>query len=182
MFFDDAHQYKEYLPERLQDYVEINAVDQVIKIELQSLMNHIKQNITNKAIKYADEAGVLRWEKILGVSAPLNSTLQARRDALTAKLMTKPPINLQVLKAIVEAYMGLEVDITVENFTVKIRYRGESRIADLNPLYATAYKIIPANLLMQIAYLWVTWGEVKASFPTWGDAAAKTWGEIRKGV
>ena len=78
--------------------------------------------------------------------------------------------------------MGLGVDIDVENFVVKIRYRGESRIADLNPLYATAYEMIPANLLLDIAYLYMTWGEVKSNYPTWGDVKAKTWDAIHKGA
>lgn len=127
----------------------------------------------NKSVSTADEAGCARWEKILGVSTPMNATLQARRDALKAKLMTKPPINLRVLKAIVEAYMGLAVDISVDGFMVKIRYRGESRIADLNPLIATAYEKIPANMLMDIAYAYLIWDELDAQNITFDALDAK---------
>jgi hypothetical protein len=65
---------------------------------------------------------------------------------------------------------------------VRIKYRGESRIADLNPLYATMWTTIPANMLVDIAYLYATWGEVKAVYSTWGDVKAKTWEQIHKGV
>ena len=182
MFYDHASDYKSYLIDKLQDVVEIDAIAGAVNIQLDKLQNVVKQMVLNKSVTTCDEGGAKRWEKMLGVTSPLNSSLRARRDALRAKLMTKPPINLQALRAVVEAYMGLEVDITVEDFVIKIRYRGESRIADLNPLYATSYEMIPANLLMDIAYLYLTWGEVKSNYPTWGDVKAKTWDAIHKGA
>ena len=69
--------------------------------------------------------------------------------------------------------MGLGVDISVQDFVIKIRYRGESRVADLNPLYATAYETIPANLLLDIAYHYVTWDELDAQLMTFDQLDAK---------
>ncbi|WP_243187278.1 putative phage tail protein [Faecalispora jeddahensis] len=182
MFYDHKNDFKGYLIEKLQDVVEIDAIAGVVNIQMDALSEQVRRMVKNKSVSTCDEAGAQRWERLLGVSSPLNSTLQARRDALKAKLMTKPPINEKALRAVVEAYMGLGVDIDVENFVVKIRYRGESRIADLNPLYATAYEMIPANLLLDIAYLYLTWGEVKSNYSTWGDVKAKTWDAIHKGA
>ena len=182
MFYDHPADYKGYLPPEFQDLVEVDALDRTINIHLDKLSARVKQMVLNRYVNTCDEEGAARWERILGVTSPLNATLQARRDALKAKLMTKPPINIKVLQSIVEAYMGVPVDITVENFVVKIRYRGQTRTPDLTPLYATAYDIIPANLLMEIAYLYATWGEVKNTYPTWGDMLTKTWGDIHKGV
>lgn len=182
MFYDHKNDLKGYLIEKLQDVVEIDAIAGVVNIQMDALSEQVRRMVKNKSVSTCDEAGAQRWERLLGVSSPLNSTLQARRDALKAKLMTKPPININVLRGMVEAYMGLGVDVSVENFVIKIRYRGESRVADLNPLYATAYETIPANLLMDIAYLYATWGEAESNYPTWGDMRNKTWGQIHKGV
>lgn len=173
MFYDESADYKAELPEIFQDVVEIDALAGALNIQLDKLSALVKSTAENKSVSTADEAGCARWEKMLGVSAPMNSTLQARRDALKAKLMTKPPINLQVLKAIVEAYMGLGVDISVDGYTVKIRYRGESRIADLNPLIATAYEKIPANMLLDIAYLYLIWDELDGQSLTFDTLDAK---------
>ena len=117
--------------------------------------------------------------QLLGVSSPLNSSLKARREAVLAKLRTKPPINLITLKEIIEAYMGVTVEIYLDGYTVKVRYRGESRIADLAPLYATAYETIPANLILEIAYAYVTWGEVLSK--SWGTAKQGSWDQLRRG-
>lgn len=173
MFYDDPADYKSYLPDPFQGVVEIDALAGAINFQVDSLSAQIKRMAMDRSVSTADEAGCARWEKILGVSAPMNASLQARRDALKAKLMTKPPINLQVLKAIVEAYMGLEVDISVEGYMVKIRYRGESRIADLNPLIATAYEKIPADMLMDIAYAYLIWDELDAQMLTFDQLDAK---------
>lgn len=182
MFYDYKADYKGYLPQEFQDTVEVDVLNRVINIQLDRLSAKIKQMVLNHSVETCDAEGAGRWERILGVTSPLNATLQARRDALKAKLMTKPPINVKTLQAIVEAYMGVPVDIEVQDFVVKIKYRGQTRTPDLNPLYATAYEIIPANLLMDIAYLYMTWGEVQSAYPTWGDMRTKAWGDIHKGV
>ncbi|WP_283609190.1 putative phage tail protein [Faecalispora anaeroviscerum] len=160
MFYDHKNDYKAYLIDKLQDVVEIDAIAGVVNIQMDVLSEQVRRMVKNKSVSTCDEAGAQRWEKLLGVSSPLNSTLQARRDALKAKLMTKPPINTTVLRGMVEAYMGLGVTVTVKDSVIQIRYRGESRIADLKPLYKTAYEMIPANLLLDIAYLYVTWDEL----------------------
>ncbi|TQI69015.1 putative phage tail protein [Clostridium sp. KNHs216] len=183
MFYDDPADYKAYLPEPFQKVVEVDALAGTINIQIDKLSAIVKSMADNKSVSTADEDGCARWEKMLGVNAPMNATLQARRDALKAKLMTKPPINLQTLKAIVEAYMGLEVDVLVDGYTVKIRYRGESRIADLNPLIATAYEKIPANMLLDIAYLYLIWDELDIQNLTFDQLDAKnlTMTDLEKG-
>lgn len=183
MFYDSKADYKSYLIDKLQDVAEINAIAGAVNPELDALSAKIKQMVLNKSVSTCDEWGAERWERILGVSSPLNSTMQARRDALKAKLMTKPPINLQALQSVIEAYMGLSVDIDVADFIVKIRYRGESRIADLAPLYATAYEMIPADLLMDIAYLYLIWDEMDAQALTFDQLDVKnlTMNEFERG-
>jgi len=173
MFYDEKADFKSYLIDKFQDIAEIDQIANSVNFEADKLSGLIKTGVNNKFIASCDEAGAARWENILAVSAPLNSTLQARRDALKAKLMTKPPININVLKGVVEAYMGVDVDITVSNYIVTIKYRGTSRIADLTPLYTTMYEMIPANLLLAIAYSYLVWDEFDAQNLTFDQLDAK---------
>lgn len=181
MFYDNLADYALELPEAFADIVEIDAIGKTVNLQMDKLSDRIRRGVDNKSPSLADETGVARWEKILGVSTPLNSSLQARREALRAKLMSKPPINMQTLKGIIEAYMGLPVDMELNGYVIKVWYRGESRIADLKPLYATVYDTIPANLLLDIMYRWMTWGEVKEACPNWGALLDKTWEDVRRG-
>lgn len=184
MFYDDPSDYLRLLPDNWRELLEIQAIANGVNIQLGRVLERISAGVANKSVSLADEEGIVRWEKILGVSAPLNSSLQSRREALRAKLLSKPPINLQSFKAVVEAYMGLVVDVELgEDYTLRVRYRGESRQPDLNPLYATVYEMIPANLIVEIAYRYLIWDELDSLGFGWDglDEKALIWDEFERG-
>lgn len=176
------YNYMDYLPDYLQKIKELIALGGCVDAQLQELQQEAHQLYLNGFFDTAELSIIARWESILNIYSPLNSTDQARRDAIKAQLMTKPPINLVVLQGIIEAYMGLPVDLSVSGYELDAKYRGNSRIADLAPLIAAVYETIPANLIFHIVYLYVTWGEIKTTYPTWGDVRTRTWGFIHKGV
>lgn len=184
MFYDDPSDYLRLLPDNWRELLEIQAIANGVNIQLGRVLERISAGVANKSVSLADEEGVARWEKILGVTSPLNSSLQSRREALRAKLMAKPPINLQSFKAVVEAYMGLEVDVELgADYTLRVRYRGESKQPDLGPLYATVYDMIPANLIVEIAYRYLIWNELDSLALIWDGLDAKdlTWNEFERG-
>ena len=162
MFYEAKADTLALLPERLREILEFRALAGAIDPELDGLNAAIGLLAANASVSTASGEGLLRWEKILGVSAPLDSTDGARREALRARLMTKPPVNLVTLRGIIEAYMGVPVEISVADSTVSVVYRGTARVADLTPLYATLYETIPASLLVTIAYKYLVWRELDA--------------------
>jgi hypothetical protein len=149
-----------------------DPVTALYKLATPQEINGIGQSIAGYAPKTVISADSGAIDATMRSFDP-NATLQAHRNAIRSKLMSKPPINLNTLKTIVEAYMGLEVDVTLDGYQVHIRYRGESRIADLNPLYATMWKTIPANMLVDIAYLYLTFDELDAQSLTFDGLDAK---------
>lgn len=183
MFYEEQADYLSLLPDFLHQFLEIGQIADCVNHEVDSLSTQIQTGVNNKSVGHCDEAGIARWEKILGISSPLNSSLQSRKEAAKAKLMTKPPINVQTIKGIIEAYMGLAVEVTVAGYQVDVKYRGTSRISDLAPLYATLYETIPANLLISINYLYLTWPELDAQKMTFAqlDSKSLTWNDFEKG-
>lgn len=166
MFYEDPSEYIEYFPDLWQDVLEIQTLDEVIKGQLDKLLHSIKETVDNKFPATAGEEGIVRWEKILGLSSPLNSSLKSRREAVRAKLMAKPPINLKKLQSVIEEYMGIEVTISISNYVVTVGYRGEALVSDLSPLYATIYEMIPANLIVNIIRLYNTHSELSPNTHT----------------
>ena len=67
MFYDNHAEYKSYLPEIFQEVVEINALDHTIKMQIDKLNTILRDSINNKSVQQANEDGVSRWEKILGL-------------------------------------------------------------------------------------------------------------------
>ena len=98
MFYDAKANTLAMLPERLQSILEFQAIAGAADPELDGLNGAIGLLAASASVSTASGDGLLRWEKILGVSAPINSTDEARRQALRARLMTKPPINLTTLR------------------------------------------------------------------------------------
>lgn len=111
MFYENSPEYLPLLPEVLQDVEEIKAISKAVLPALEQLNQRIRQAVDNKFPSTVNASGAAQWEKLLGLSSPLNNTLQARRDAIRAKLISKPPINLSTLRKIVETYLGVPVDI-----------------------------------------------------------------------
>ena len=183
LFFERKQKLSSLLPEKLAEVYELDEICKAIGKEIDAASEKIAAVSCNAFITSAFENGMTRWEQIAGIYSPLNSSLSARRDALVAKLMTKAPINLAVLKGIVEAYMGLEIEIEVSGFYIHIRYRGESRIADLTPLYVTMNEIIPANMIAEIAYKYLIWSELDSLAISFSelDSEQITWADFEKG-
>ena len=163
-------------------WLSANPVTVLYKLAAPQTISGTAQNISGYAPKTVLSACPAMINAAIR-SFDSGATLQARRDAIRAKIITKPPINLRVLQSIVEAYMGLGADVSLDGYQVHIKYRGESRIADLNPLYATMWKAVPANMLVDIAYAYLTWDELDAQSLTFDqlDAKSLTMNDFEKG-
>ena len=183
LFFEKKAEPISLLPDRFHNVYQFIHISDAAGRELDRANELIAASTADTSITLADEEGLSRWEKILGVSTPLDSTQQSRREALLAKLMTKAPINLAVLKNIIEAYMGVSVEMAVEGYHVDIKYRGESRISDLSPLFVTIYNIIPANMTVSISYKYLVWRELDSLDITFNDLDALyiDWQSLEKG-
>lgn len=183
MFYDAPANFLSHLPERLQGVIEFSALSGAVNPEVDAANATVARMVANAAISTAGAQGLSRWEQILGVSTPLNSTLKSRREALMAKLRTKPPINLTTLRCIIETYMGVLVEVGLLDSIVSVTYRGTSQVEDLTPLYATLYETIPASLLVNIAYRYLIWQELDAQALIFSALDAKNldWHNFERG-
>ncbi len=183
MFYNTPADFLSRLPERLQEVTEFSALADAVNPELDATNAAIAVMVANAAISTANAQGISRWEAILGVSTPLAATLKSRREALKARLMTKPPINLETLREIIETYMGVAVEIGLDDSVVSVLYRGTAKVADIRPLYATLYETVPASLLVQIAYKYLIWHELDAQGLTFSalDARGFDWNTLERG-
>ena len=110
-FYDIPSDYMGQLPDVFQGIEEMELLAQIINPWIDALNGKIRRTVDNKTVTYADQQGIERWEKILGVLPPINATLEARRNACLAKLRAMGIINLTTLRSVVETYLGVPVDI-----------------------------------------------------------------------
>ena len=127
-FYDIPSDYMGQLPEVFQGVEEMELLAKIINPWIDALNGKIRRTVDNKTVTYADQQGIERWEKILGVLPPINATLEARRNACLAKLRTMGIINLTTLRNVVETYLGVPVDIEMWWDSKKITW-GEAKEA-----------------------------------------------------
>ena len=125
-FYDIPSDYMGQLPDVFQGVEEMELLAQIINPWIDALSGKIRRTVDNKTVTYADQQGIERWEKILGVLPPINATLEARRNACLAKLRTMGIINLTTLRNVVETYLGVPVDIEMWWDSKKITW-GEAK-------------------------------------------------------
>lgn len=176
MFENEKGTYIKHIPEQLREFVEIQALNGSFNIELDKVYAYINQIINNAITDTMSLEIVERWEAIFGIATPAEATIEARRNNILSKFKTQPPINLQALKDIVEAYLGVPVDVYTEGYIVNVRYRGVKKLPDMTPLYQTIYNILPANILMALSYAYYTWEETMNS--TWNDLSSESWDSV----
>lgn len=183
LFYERKAEPIKLLPEMIGETDEMQVICEAAGEVIDSLNRCIAETADSCFIKTASGAGLQRWEKILDVSSPLDSTEQSRREALSAKLISKPPINAAVLKNIIETYMGVEADIETVQYLIKVSYRGESKVADLAPMFATVYELIPADMLLEISYRYLIWQELDSQQLSFEQLDEKEicWSEFEKG-
>ena len=172
-FYQQPSDYLSCVPEFWRRLPQIQAIAGACCQELDRRLERAGRIIDNRFPSTVNEEGAARWEQLLGLTTPRDGTLQGRRDQIRACLMSKPPINLRALEVIIEAYMGVQVQMEVENYLLSITYRGEIRQKDLAPLMETLYRLIPAKLLVQIAYAYLIWDELDQQNLTWDQLDAK---------
>lgn len=180
----EARPYIDHVPEFLREIIEIKALGNAIQISMAKFYDAMDGLVNDQ---YPDTMSVViveRWEKILNLSTPINGSLESRRQAIKAKLLTKPPINLQTLKAVIEAYLGVGVNCSLleKPYTINVTYRGLTSIPDLEPLYQTIYELIPANMALEIAYAYIKWQEILEMQKTWEKVKEKDWYYVLMGA
>ena len=179
----EARPYIDHMPEFLREIIEIKALGNAIQISMNKFYDMMDELVSNQYPDTMSVTIVERWEKILNLSTPINGSLESRRQAIKAKLLTKPPINLKTLKSVVEAYLGVEVNCSLleKPYTINVTYRGLTSLPNLDPLYQTIYDLIPANMALEIAYAYVQWQEVLANQQTWSKVKERDWNYVLMG-
>ncbi len=175
---EKVYEYIEYLPEVYREILEVKALNASINLELDRYYQYMQLFINNAHIDSADLETIKRWESIFEINSPIKENLVNRRNAVKAQILGRPIINVNTLKSMTEAYLGVPVSIELhpEDYTIKITYKGIEKLPDMDPYYASVYKTIPANLLVTIAYAFAVWGEVKKK--TWGHLKSKSWKDV----
>lgn len=199
-------QIEEYLPPVVRKVREYDGITSTENPELQLLLEAFQNALDDQFVYTATKKGIERWEKMLDIKPPPNSTLDQRRAAILAIILAKIPINLDIIQTIIETYLGVPVKLELwwnednrtwgqikNNFMnwgdVK-RYKWGDFYQNREPYtitvhYQNTLEITNLEPLLKMIYRLLP-ANLKMKFvfkyQTWGDIKRmyKNWGEVKQ--
>ncbi len=139
---------KELLPLYLQEYSELAEIMDTETPEFRLLESRHNRMIDNRYIISCDEEGIARFEKILGVTAKSDDTLDSRKARVLLKWNDAVPYNFEYLKRQLNAICGenhykIRMDFNKQHLTLVVSVSAKGMIGILDELL---YFILPANI------------------------------------
>lgn len=99
-----------------------------------------------------------------------------RKSSIKSRIRGFGSVNAELLKSVCESYVGGEVAVSEspETHKVSIRFIGERGVpSNINDLKAAVAEIMPAHLVVEYGYRYLSWDEYDAFAWTWDTLDAK---------
>lgn len=150
-----------YLPPFMQEYEEPVEALRAENPEFKELWKATDRILKNHFINTADEYGISRFEKILGIQALKSDTLEFRRAVVLSKWNPQIPPTMKGIKETLKLLCGSEENFIIHydndtyNLSVKIALvRKEMR----EESYLLLKSLIPENINLEVTLLYNTYG------------------------
>lgn len=146
----------DYLPPVLRDVREYSHVTAAEQPEVDALWSEAAKALDNATVLTADEYGVARWERMLGITPPATRTLEDRRFLVLARLNAKLPITEAVLRQQLAALCGpagYTLQVMGSSFVVdvKVELTAKHNFEDVGSMLRRS---LPANMSIALSLLY----------------------------
>lgn len=141
---------KKYWPEFLQDNDKFNELDKAESPELEEVWQSFNDVDGNQFLETANEEGIARYEKMVGIISKASESLEMRRARLLNKFSTYTPYNRAWLKNRLDSVLGKgthEHHIEDDMLTLKT---STDEIDSIKSLRKELRKDIPCTMDMSI--------------------------------
>lgn len=126
--------------------------------------------------------GLARWERLVGLPES-DGTLPDRRSAVKSMLQGFGTLTLSKVEELCKVYVNGEVEVSVDgpSFTLTITFTGIVGIpANFSTLEAVLRDVMPAHMVLNVEFRYMTWRELDGFGYTWDelDALNLSWEEF----
>lgn len=168
------------LPDDLRDIGELRAICDALNSEIDMLLTYIWQIRRAPCVLDADEYGISRHEKALGIIPLDGDTLDDRRFRVLSVYKGDLPYTERALYNMLAELCGADavnLDVDTQNFKITVRIGLQSK-----SMYDSALKLInrvkPCNMLLDHKLKYRTWQEVNDKTDSWEDLTPYTWRDV----
>ena len=170
-----------YITPVISDVEELQNICKAISIELDRLDGKMEKTYLDQYVYTLTADGCSHWEKMLGIPKLVDDTVENRRFRIAGALLADIPYTKQKLRKILNGLLGegnFTLDIINSEFLVKTRVK----LANFT-MYDTVVdliaRIIPANMISDVALLYNTHGILRTGGNTHGYIKSKcTYGNV----
>nr|DAJ16574.1 MAG TPA: tail protein [Siphoviridae sp. ct2ef27] len=140
-----------YYPSVLAPAKEFKTLAAMEDAEFKTLWDLTWQWFLNTFVYEFDIAGAQRWESMLRITPPAESSLEDRRAAILRRINTQLPYTLRRLQEILDAEYGESMAVASTNTDYELWLDIDNRIMlQVNGLRVLVQSIIPANLTINV--------------------------------
>ena len=142
----------DYLPPVLQQTREMQAVMEGEQPAVAELWDAWKTVLDALFVRYANEQGLARWERMLGIRPRGTDSMEVRRVAVLARLNEQLPFTERTLRLMLDGVCGpggYTLEIIYREYRVFVRvHLWEKRAMD--EAAALLGRVVPANMVIDL--------------------------------
>lgn len=171
-----------YYPQVIQAILEFQAIIDAEAVEFEKLEEGNNKALSDAYLLTMTEDRVEELEGLLGIVPLEGSSVEDRRETITARIRGQGKLNSELINIIVGTFTGGTANAWVEDSTLYVeitpppknkQYRFENVEQELT-------NKVPAHLGLKISRNYYDWNEIKNRFSTWGDVKSgfDTWEDV----
>lgn len=172
----------DYLPQVLKEVKEIKAINSVENNILEQEWIFAFQQLENQFVEYADEDGIKRYEKMLGLKYLDTDSLETRRLRILSYFQRQAPYTYKVLIRILNSLLGegeytIQRNVATKELNIKLNLDVK---AQFNILAEILESIVPVDMTINLGLLYNNHHTLSAY--THEELAQFTYQYLREGV
>lgn len=172
----------DYYPPIISCIQEFQAIIDAEYPEIEKLHSEIQNAVNDAYLTTMGEARIIQWEKIFGIVPVEGSTLDDRRETITARVRGQGKMNTTLINSIVKIFTGGTANSWVSDgvLYIEITPPPDNKQYVFANVEQELKNKVPAHLGVQIKRNYYTWNEVQKSHSTWQDVKDNfaTWSEV----
>lgn len=172
----------DYYPQVIQAIKEFNLIIEGEYPEFEDLDEANQRVVDDAYLTTMSETRVKEWEIVLGIKPLDGSTLQDRRDTITARIRGQGKLNTALINSIVNAFTGGTANSWIKDSVLYVEITpppGNKQYQFANVEQELKLKV-PAHLGFRVNRNYYDWNNIKSDHATWQNVKDNfsDWSEV----
>lgn len=169
---DFEEELKKELPRFYDSIREFNELVKVDAKHLAIMDDWVEESVDQTFIETATWF-LPRWEEVFGIPTDASKPIDQRRSIIKSKIRGAGVTTVDMIKRVASSWFNGDIGVTEEGLKVIIEFNSSfgvpSNIADAEKYLK---EIIPAHLLVEFVFLYVSYTMLQDQYATYADIAA----------